>query len=192
MGHDDENEPGQPGEQPPAFETVVTRADRELAAGHWLLAAADDAEAARRDWQTQGAARIRVGVLFAAVRVPAARINAAVGVCGAGTGGPTQPVVRYLAATLHGPVIYSSALECYFILTVASAAQNWRFPGAGCVPAGVYLDVPPPAATVPQGGRPWWVVPMHSAGDLCNPLDVAAVCAAGHRALNPREQTDDG
>ncbi|MFD7713581.1 hypothetical protein [Streptomyces sp. NPDC059786] len=190
MGHDDENAPGAAGEELSVPENIVTRADRELAAEHWLLSAADDVETARRDWQAGGTARIRAGALFAAVEVPAARINAAVGV--PGTSGPTQQVARYLAATLHGPVIYSSTQTSYFILTVASAARNWRFPGAECVPAGEYLSVPPTTATVPEDGRPYWVVPMQSAGDLCRPLDVAAVCATGHRALNHREQTDDG
>ncbi|GAB3010921.1 hypothetical protein GCM10023080_091920 [Streptomyces pseudoechinosporeus] len=56
---------------------IVTRAERELAVGHWLLSAAPDMRQARQEWARSGVALLRCGGIFTAVRIRAALVQAA-------------------------------------------------------------------------------------------------------------------
>lgn len=56
---------------------IQTRADRHLAAGQWLLSAAEDTQRARKEWADDGIALLRCGTLFTAVRLAAGLVYAA-------------------------------------------------------------------------------------------------------------------
>jgi hypothetical protein len=160
-------------ESPPSPEPgilVHTRADRNLATAHWLLAAADDRDQARVEWAEQGIALLRCGTLFSAVRIPARLVHAAAG------SDDHAAVDAYLTeALLEGPVICDPRGRHYYALVPASTASRWRHPAAECLGRDTYLGVPPPDAAGHdhQAWASYWSVPMSSAAELCSPEAVA-------------------
>jgi hypothetical protein len=151
---------------------ILTRQERQLAAGHWLLAAAPVAAQAQAEWQDAGAAWLQPGALFSAITVPARRVRAAAGVADAG-----QCAV-VLAEALDGPVFCRTGVfgrePAYTVLLPASAARVWRVPGTVVHPPRAQLLVPAPGRCEPAGEGPWWVVPFDGPGLLCTPALLAA------------------
>lgn len=155
---------------------VHTRADRELATAHWLLAAADNRDQAHMEWAKQGIALLRCGTLFSAVRIPARLVHAIA------DSTDHAAVDAFLADALHGaPVICDPRGRHYYALVPASTAVKWRHPAAECLGRDTYLGVPRLDA-VGLDSRAWasyWSVPMSSAAELCSPEAVAQLVVLG-------------
>lgn len=155
---------------------VHTAADRELATAHWLLAAADNHDEARRQWHKQGLTLLRCGTLFAAVRIPARLVHAAA------RSEDHAAVDAFLADALHGgPVICDPRGRHYYALVPASTATRWRHPLAECLGRDTYLGVPRLDALGlnAQAWASYWSVPMSSAADLCSPEAVSQLVVLG-------------
>lgn len=154
---------------------LCTRAERELAVGHWLLSAAQDMGEARAQWAEQGVTVLRCGGIFAAVRIPAELVHAA-----AGTSAPSE-VGAYLAEALHGgPVLVDRHGTRYYVLVPASTARWWHVPDSECLGVGACLGVPRPGISASGAASPsYWAVPMDSPGVLCVPDDVSRLVMTG-------------
>ncbi|MFF7579153.1 hypothetical protein ACFZBE_29885 [Streptomyces sp. NPDC008061] len=158
---------------------VRSRFERQLAVGHWLLAAAPDIKEARKEWAVDGIALLRCGGIFSAIRVPAEVVHAA-----AGTEELHQVNAYLSAALMGGPVFVDVASRRYYILVPASAGRQdvWKsrlVPEAECLGSGCFLGVPKPDATAPSEARSYWCVPMDSPGELCVPQAVSQVVMTG-------------
>ncbi|MEU6756924.1 hypothetical protein [Streptomyces sp. NPDC046685] len=164
---------------------MTTRAEREMAAGHWLLASARSRPDAVDEWREEGATLLRTGLLFGAVSTTAALVHAAVGVA------TPQECAAPLAEALDGPLFYepdpSGSEDAYTALIPASAALRWRLPESAAHPYRAMLLVPAPDRTSPGADptTPWWVVPVDGPGNLCPANRVAALLALGRDAVSP-------
>lgn len=158
---------------------VTSRAERQLAVSHWLLAAAQDMNEARKEWAVGGIALLRCGGIFSAIRVPAEVVHAA-----AGTDELHQVNAYLSAALMGGPVFVDVASRRYYALVPGSAARQdaWKsrlVPEAECLGSGCFLGVPTPGATAPSEARSYWCVPMDSPGELCAPQAVSQLVMTG-------------
>ncbi|MFE0763664.1 hypothetical protein [Streptomyces smyrnaeus] len=163
---------------------VHTQADRDLAAGHWLLVSSEDADTALDGWRRAGHAALRCGGLFTTVSVPELVVHAA-----AGTARP-ESVAAFLRESVDGPVFFDSPSRRYHALVPASTARVWPpLLDTVCTAHGDLVDVPAPGPARPGGCRVTWVVPMDGPGALCSVHGVAAMVAAGHARLGG---DDDG
>lgn len=169
---------------------VHPSSDRRLATEHWLLSTLPGSghDRARLEWQEQGCALLRLGTLFAAVRLPEQVVHAV-----ARIDNPLM-VDEFLAAALDdGPVIHDPRGRHFYALVPASmptsfhaAVQEWRAAfGVECLGRDAYLGVPRVDAVVmdSQVRASYWAVPMSSAAVLCEPLAVARLLAAAARRL---------
>ncbi len=169
---------------------VHTRADRQLATEHWLLSAHPAPTRARREWTDHKMALLPLGTLFSAVRIPQSLVLAVVGRA------PHAEVDTFLAEALNdGPVICDPRGHRYYALVPGSmpakwsaAAEEWLGLGVGCLGRGTYLGVPrlDVEELDPEAWMSYWSVPILSAGDLCAPLAVARLLAAGKHCLAGR------
>jgi hypothetical protein len=142
--------------------------ERQLAVKHWLLSAAQDAHRVQQEWDERHMAMLSCGTLFAAVRIPAAIVQAA------GQSTDLDALDRYLAeALLDGPVICDQYAGWYYALVPASTAGRWDVPDSTCLGVGSTLGVPRPGMRREDRARVYWSVPMDSAGMLCSPHAVS-------------------
>lgn len=171
---------------------VHTGSDRRLAIEDWLLSAAPARDRARTEWQEAGMALLPMGTLFSAIRIPQTLVFAIVGRAS------HEEVDAFLADALEGgPVICDPRQHRYYALVPGSmpakwtaAAEDWMDLGVECQGRGWYLGVPRVDAVDlnPVTWASYWSVPMPSAGELCPPLAVARLLAAGKQCL--AEATD--
>ncbi|GAA2621284.1 hypothetical protein [Streptomyces vastus] len=164
---------------PPVQPTkLVTQEERELVS-HWLLAATDDRDLARKQWAEQEIALLACGGIFAAVRIPALLVWAAAGT------DELPEVDDFLRKTLYGgPVFMDIHAHQYYLLVPASTAWRWNdrdFPGVACLGRDHYLGVPAIRHTTPRG-RSYWCVPLDSPAELCTYRNVEVLIRAGIRA----------
>ncbi|MFF8479913.1 hypothetical protein [Streptomyces antibioticus] len=154
---------------------------------HWLLSTLADSrgrEIARWQWRELGAAMLPLGGVFSVVRLPARLVHAVAGSSAAGEvdafldqafdGGPVISV-------LHGGARYYALVPASVPRTWRDAAEEWQAVEVDCLGRGAYLGVPPPAH-VEFDAETWasyWAVPVAAPGELCSPLAVARVIAAG-------------
>ncbi|MER5739717.1 MULTISPECIES: hypothetical protein [unclassified Streptomyces] len=178
-GRDDEEGCGLPA-RPRAL--VHTRQERELAAATWLLLAAADDRTARREWAVYGVALLRCGVLFSAVRMPAAVVHRA-----AGTEDRREVTAFLKEALAGGPVFYDEGGRQFYALTPVSTARMWNLPEAECLGHDTLLGVPATDLTErdPRCAA-FWIVPMEGPASLCMPGEVA------HLVLSARPRTKQG
>lgn len=168
-----------------------SNADRQLAVEQWLLATHKSATQARREWQEAGIALLPLGTLMSAVRIPE-RLVAAI----AGTDDPSA-LDALLNKALGGPVICDPAGHRYYMLVPGTMpdrwrhlAEDWQALGVDCLGRDTYLGVPKVQAREfdPATFASYWSVPMPSAGELCAPLAVARLIAAGQSRLTERAE----
>lgn len=169
---------------------VHPRADRQLATEHWLLSAHPSPVRARQEWTDHRVALLPLGTLFSAVRIPQSLVLAVVGRA------PHAEVDAFLAEALDdGPVICDPRGHRYYALVPGSmpakwsaAAEDWLELGVGCLGRGAYLGVPrlDVEELDPEAWMSYWSVPIPSAGELCAPLAVARLLAAGKHCLAGR------
>jgi hypothetical protein len=170
---------------------VHPAADRRTTVEQWLLSAHPSPRHARAEWIRHGVVVLPLGALFSAVRIPGRLVQ--------GLAASTDPadVDTFLADAFDGgPVICDVQGPRYYALVPASAprtwhaaADDWRRDDVECLGRNAYLGVPHPSATQFQarGVASYWSVSMAAVGDLCAPLAVARLIAAGGHVLADRE-----
>ncbi|MFF0133709.1 hypothetical protein ACFYTG_50115 [Streptomyces mirabilis] len=166
---------------------VITGAERARGIEAWLLLAAPDAAKARREWETQGAAILRCGQLFTAVRIPGTIVRAAADKDDA------AGVDAFLAQVFAGgPVFTDAGLNRYYALVQGGAAYDWHVPGTECLPRGIGLGVPAVGLMQYEPGVPYWASPMDGPGELCDEDQVADLVMTGWRRLAQSRPSDRG
>ncbi|MCM3264776.1 hypothetical protein M3765_12190 [Streptomyces thermoviolaceus] len=101
----------------PAMEgAIVTGAERDQAFADWLLSAATDPQAARRQWWESSVATLSCGTLFSIVRLDGDLVHVAAGSAG------RRDVAEYLRNALDGPVFGDRHQNRYFVMAPASMA----------------------------------------------------------------------
>ncbi|MFD9505040.1 hypothetical protein [Streptomyces mirabilis] len=150
--------------------------DRLIA--EWLSWAHPVPEQAWAEWSAQGVALLPLGERFAAVRVAADVLHAAVGCEEPGR------VAAALAELRTGPVIHDHRTTgaAYYALIQAHAGLVWADDLlAPCLSKGTYLGVPRIDRRESPGT--YWVVPPRHDGDLCRPETVRSLVRTGRQKL---------
>ncbi|MFE2047323.1 hypothetical protein ACFXAS_02260 [Streptomyces sp. NPDC059459] len=151
----------------------------------WLAHSDPDPERARREWATQSVALLPLGERFAAVRLPARVVHAAV------QAQDRSRVAVTLGELLGGSIIHDSRVGggTYYALIQVHAALVWAYEDiAVCLGRGTYLGVPRIDRQQPPGT--YWVVPPRYEGDLCAPRAIIALMRDGRARLNAPAVTD--
>ncbi len=165
-----------------------TRADVDLAIGHWLLAATESPTRSRMEWDQDGVTMLKTGTLFSAISMSARLVHAAASTSDTGA------VDDYLErALIGGPVIHDVDRCRYYALVPASGDRPWEVSrGRDITPLGrgAYVGVPRPGLTATDAapGIPYWSVHMPSMAELCLPSAVAALVEVGQYELARRAQ----
>lgn len=167
---------------------IHTRAGQHLAAGQWLLSAAEDAQRAWKEWAENGITLLRCGTLFTAVRLAAGLVHAAA------DSDDLRDVDAYLGQTLlGGPVFTDTRWGLYYALvpegTDRLPAWGYRSEDAECLGPNAYLGVPDPTHTDPGVGFSYWCVPPHDPETLCSPDAVAQLLSCGRYRLTAAANT---
>ncbi|MGW5610134.1 hypothetical protein ACWEWI_29420 [Streptomyces sp. NPDC003753] len=185
--------PALPPVEPKPGVLVHPASDRRLAVEHWLLATepATSHDRIRVEWQENQVALLPLGGLFSAVRIPGRLIYAVTGTDG------NDRVDAFLEHVLQGgPVICDAYGHRFYALVPAGmpvtwhqAADEWRAESeVDVLGRGTYLGVPNvDAVEFDPAACSYWSVPMQSPGELCAPLAVARLIAAGVHALAAQE-----
>lgn len=149
---------------------------RASAAAGWL-APTEEAQRVRREWDERPVAILPCGVRFAAARLPAALVWAAV------RDSRQTAVDSYLAAALMGgPVICDRYAGWYYALMPALTV--WDVPSTKLLGTGTTLGVPRPGIAAEDAARVYWSVPPGAPGQLCPPPAVSQLVMLGrYRAV---------
>ncbi|MCF3132478.1 hypothetical protein [Streptomyces olivochromogenes] len=175
---------------------IHSRAERRLAAQHWLLSTLPEfgRDRARMEWQEHGITMLPLGTLFAAVRLPGPLVQAA-----AASTTPAD-VDHVLGEALQGgPVICDRYRSRYYALVPASvprkwqqAVKDWQAGHVAVFGQGTYLGVPRlDADTERPDPESYWSVPMDSPATLCAPLHVAHLIAVGQQQVSAQRGEQD-
>ncbi|MZG18555.1 hypothetical protein GTY44_34595 [Streptomyces sp. SID5914] len=165
---------------------VGPRPDPGLTVVPWLLAAADDPQRARKEWDGGGIALLRCGVSFTAIRLTAGLVQAAADTT------DVRDVDAYLGQTLlGGPVFADTRWGLYYLLvpegTDRLPTRGHGSEDAACLGPNSYLGVPDPTHTTPGAGFSYWCVAPHDSGTLCSPEAVARLLTDGRCRLTAAE-----
>ncbi|MEU9990300.1 hypothetical protein AB0E10_26565 [Streptomyces sp. NPDC048045] len=150
--------------------------DRAISA--WLARAHPTPERARAEWAIQGVALLPLGDRFAAVRMPANVVHAAV------ASRDPDRVAVCLGVMLGGSIIYDRRVSggTYYALIQGHAGLVWAYDDiATCLGHGTYLGVPRLDQQQPPGT--YWVIPPRYEGDLCAPRSIIPLVALGRSRL---------
>ncbi|MFF8571210.1 putative ATP-grasp-modified RiPP [Streptomyces sp. NPDC015408] len=157
---------------------MFTQEALDGAISEWLARSNPSPERARREWATQGVALLPLGERFAAVRMPARVVHAAV------RSDDEDQVAVALAESLGGSIIHDRLVSggMYYALIQGHAALAWAYEDvATCLGHGTYLGVPRIDRQGPPGT--YWVVPPRYEGDLCAPRAITALMRDGQTQL---------
>lgn len=157
---------------------MFTQEALDGAISEWLARSDPSPERARREWATQGVALLPLGERFAAVRMPARVVHAAVRSEDEGR------VAVALGESLGGSIIHDRLVSggTYYALVQGHAALAWAYENiAACLGRGTYLGVPRIDRQGPPGT--YWVVPPRYEGDLCAPRAITALMGEGQTRL---------
>ncbi|MFF4588820.1 hypothetical protein [Streptomyces sp. NPDC001388] len=160
-----------------------TQAALDAAIVEWLARAHPVPQRPRREWATQGVALLPLGERFAAVRMPADVVHAAVE-----TGDHDEVAVR-LGTLLGGSIIYDRRVSggTYYALVQGHTGLVWPYEDtAACLSFGTYLGVPRLDQQQPPGT--YWVVPPRYEGDLVPPRSIVALLQAGRSRMTPEAE----
>jgi hypothetical protein len=147
----------------------------------WLLKAADDADRARREWDSEGLTLLRCGGEFGVVRINAALVHAAAGT------DDLRRVDQYLSRVLlGGPIFMDRNCQRYFALVHVHTGRRpeWRLPrnDAEVLPSGAFVGVPAVSSTAPDG-RLYWCTQVSRPGFLVTADAVAQLMRIGRDRL---------
>lgn len=159
-------------------QVVYTQEALDRAITEWLVRAHPAPDRARAEWATQGVALLPLGERFAAVRVAADVVHAAV------SSDHRDQVAMVLGELLGGSIIYDRRVAggTYYALIQGHAGLVWAYDKfATCLGHGTYLGVPRIDRQQPPGT--YWVIPPRHEGDLVAPRNLVALIKAGRRRL---------
>ncbi|GGP86019.1 hypothetical protein [Streptomyces melanogenes] len=145
---------------------------------NWLASAHATPAQARREFNV-GIALLRTGDVFDAIRLPASVVHSA-----AGSSAP-EAVVAFLAKGLRvGAVIHDAygVGVWYYALVPPGTYDHWRVPGVECLAPGTWLGVPRLDLLSRPG--PYWALPPHAVGSVCDAHAVAALVLRGRDRLD--------
>ncbi|MEV3856708.1 hypothetical protein AB0J38_20555 [Streptomyces sp. NPDC050095] len=146
------------------------------AVAEWLCCATDDRRAALLVMSRGELTVLRLGTLFSAVRVPAEIVFAAFET------EELAAIATSLRTCLHrAGVIHDPRHRRFYVLVPKHTATLWHQAGAECLGRGSYLGVPSPLGNRPSRD-PWatyWLVPLPSPGELCDPARLVDLVAEG-------------
>ncbi|MER7346239.1 hypothetical protein ABT390_12690 [Streptomyces aurantiacus] len=150
---------------PPRPPVTLPERDKRLISA-WLAGADAHPGAVHAAWADRGLALLPLGHRFDAIRVPAARVHAAV------HSDDARTVAAFLGDWLAGTVIRDtrSGLGPYYVLIAPDSAWNGM---EERLSTGTFLGVPRlghPVSTLTR-----WVVPPTAPGDLCDPAHLSAL-----------------
>lgn len=166
--------------------TVHTRAECDLAAAEWLVQAAGDRHLAVSEWQRDGTAWLRPGVLFSAVSVSADLVHAAIGT------DQLDEVGEMLRQVLDETPVWFTPGEdaAYTALLPPSAVAHWHVPDTRCASQDGAVRVPLPGGETADD-EPRWVVPMTGPGAVGSPALLASLVAVGRQRLAAEAAGDE-
>jgi putative ATP-grasp target RiPP len=144
----------------------------------WLARTHPVPERVRTEWAAQGVALLPLGERFAAVRMAAEVVHAAV------QSEKQDRVAAALGELLGGAIIYDRRVAggTYYALVDGHAGLAGAYDGiVSCLGRGTYLGVPRIDRQRPPGT--YWLVPPRYAGDLCPPCSVVGLVEAGRSRL---------
>lgn len=154
-----------------------TTRDSERAIAEWLAGALPDPATAYTAWADTKVALLPLGGAFAAVRIDAAVIHAAVS--------STDPAIvsGVLGEALDGPVIHDPVSCRYYPLIADPAPTEWEPPaGSALVGQGSYMGVPRLDQTTPRRDT-YWSVPPAAPHAVCDLGRVIALILEGQERL---------
>ncbi|MEU1038661.1 hypothetical protein [Streptomyces sp. NPDC005907] len=155
-----------------------TQRTTERTIAEWLTREHPMPEQVWTEWATMGVALVPLGRRFAAVRMHADIVHAAVD-----SDDPSQ-VAERIRALLPGPIVHDRRVSgvTYYALIPRHSDLVWVHDEvAPCLGPGVYLGVPRIDRREPPGTY-WVTVPRHN-GDLCAPQAVADLVEVGRQRL---------
>ncbi|MGW2134291.1 putative ATP-grasp-modified RiPP [Streptomyces coelicoflavus] len=165
---------------------MFTQEALDRAISEWLARSDPDPERVRREWAAQGVALLPLGERFAAVRMPARFVHAAV------RSEKLDEVAVALGESIGGSVIHDRRAiggSTYYALIQGHAGLVWPYDDvATCLGHGSCLGVPRIDRQEPPGT--YWVVPPRYEGDLCAPRAITALVRNGQAQL--AQGTDQG
>ncbi|MFD7058519.1 hypothetical protein [Streptomyces sp. NPDC059906] len=162
---------------------MFTQEALDRAISEWLARSSPSPERARREWASQGVALLPLGERFAAVRLPARVVHAAV------RSKDRDQIAVALGESLGGSIIHDrrAAGGTYYVLVQGHTALVWPYADlATCLGHGTYLGVPRIDRQEPPGT--YWVVPPRYEGDLCAPRAITALVQDGQTRLAQRSE----
>lgn len=156
---------------------AATTLEREAVAA-WLASSLNKPESARAQWNTGAIALLALGRRFSAIRLSDQLVYAV-----SRTELPEQ-VARVLAAALQGPVIHDPQGRRFYALVPPTEPTGHLGEHAAYLGMGTFLGTPRVDDTEPSDATfCYWSVPVSRPGDVCDPIRVAALIAAGTAEL---------
>ncbi|WP_048573120.1 hypothetical protein [Streptomyces leeuwenhoekii] len=165
---------------------MYTQQGLDRAIAEWLARSHSTPEHVWREWDAQGVALLPLGERFAAVRLPAGTVHAAV------DSEDRDRVAAALGERLGGSIIHDRRVAggTYYALIQAYAGFAWAYGDAAvCLGHGTYLGVPRIDRQQPPGTH--WVIPPRYEGDLCAPRAIIDLVETGCSRLAAREEVAD-
>ncbi|MGW1870773.1 hypothetical protein ACWCPS_35200 [Streptomyces mauvecolor] len=152
--------------------------ETQRAVAGWLADSLQKPGNARQEWSDTGIAVLALGRRFAAVRLAEELVYAVTASVDPDTVGPV------LRDVLRGPVIHDPRGQRFYALVPASPSAGNLGRYATYLGLGHYIGVPRVQDTEPSEFlTSYWAVPMLRRGDLCDPIRLADMLAAGSDAL---------
>lgn len=159
----------------------------------WLARGHPDPGKALKQWQEHRIALMPLGRAYSAIRIPARLVHAVVG------SSDRSESDAFIATALRGPVIADRAGVRYYALVAPLVPPNygphvgdrWGELGVEILGTGTDMGVPRHGTAfdpeVPL--RSYWVVPVASAGQLCDPARVVRLIATARAAMTESPET---
>ncbi|WP_406508814.1 hypothetical protein [Streptomyces sp. NBC_00212] len=157
--------------------TSLTQSERETTS-RWLAGSLNRPANARQEWTANGIAILALGRRLSAVRVTEDLVYAVIA--------STVPatVARVLRDVLRGPVIHDPRGQRSYALVPPSPSSGSLGPYATYLGLGHFVGVPRVENTEPSKFlSSYWAAPMLRPGDLCDPIRVDGMLAAGSDGL---------
>ncbi|MGP3772733.1 hypothetical protein ACTWJ8_18095 [Streptomyces sp. SDT5-1] len=144
----------------------------------WLARACADPATAHTEWHARAVALLPTGRRFAAARIPAQVVHAAVS-----ADADLPRTSAALASLLDGPVIHDHGGRLFYALVPCTASRGWtENSGAVLLGRDSYLGVPHIGRRRPPGT--YWAVAPRGAGDLCAVGAVSELVTTGRMRLS--------
>ncbi|MFE9372218.1 hypothetical protein ACFYM2_20960 [Streptomyces sp. NPDC006711] len=160
--------------------SAAVAASQRRAIAAWLADSLNRPADARAQWADGHLAVLALGRRFSAVRLSDELVYAV-------AAGTDPGIASEVLSALDGPVIHDPRNGRFYALVPASPPGPSLGPHAAYLGLGHYIGVP--RVGDDEQTETWssyWVVPMRTPGDLCNPIPVMGLVNAGTAILDGR------